>query len=101
MVREAGHLLLEGVPASLDRDGIARDIEAHVEGVREVHHMHVWSLDGAKNMATLHACLTEGTDPHGAVTAIKTRLARKHGIDHATVEPEFGHCADAERAHTH
>ena len=101
LVREAGHLLLEGVPASLDRDGIARDIETHIQGVREVHHMHVWSLDGARNMATLHACLTEGTDPHGAVTAIKTRLARKHGIDHATVEPEFGHCADAERAHAH
>ena len=32
----------------------------NVAGVREVHHMHVWSLDGAKNMATLHACLTEG-----------------------------------------
>ena len=62
LMREAGHLLLEGVPASLDRDGIARDIEANVAGVREVHHMHVWSLDGAKNMATLHACLAEGAD---------------------------------------
>ena len=53
LTREAGHLLLEGVPASLDRDGIARDLEAHVTTVREVHHMHVWSMDGTKNMATL------------------------------------------------
>ena len=34
--------------ASLDRDGIASDIVANVAGVREVHHMHVWSLDGAR-----------------------------------------------------
>ena len=95
LVHEAGHLLLEGVPASLDRDGIARDIAAHVAGVREIHHMHVWSLDGAKNMATLHACLDEGTDAHSAVSAIKQRLAGSHGISHATVEPEYGHCADA------
>ncbi len=57
LMREAAHVLLEGVPASLDRDGIARDIEKNIAGVREMHHMHVWSLDGSSNMATLHACL--------------------------------------------
>ncbi|MBA3446489.1 MAG: cation transporter [Pseudaminobacter sp.] len=94
LMREAAHVLLEGVPPSLDRDLVARDIESTIAGVREVHHMHVWSMDGSKNMATLHACLSEGTDPHNAVSAIKRRLAAAHGISHATVEPEFGHCAD-------
>jgi cobalt-zinc-cadmium efflux system protein len=101
LMREAAHLLLEGTPAGLDRDGIANDLVAHVEGVREIHHMHVWSLDGDTNMATLHACLTEKTDPHKAVAGIKLRLAAVHGIDHATVEPEFGVCADARPAHRH
>ena len=91
---ESAHLLLEGVPRNLDRDGIARDIAGNVPGVREIHHMHVWSLDGTKNMATLHACLADGTDALAAVRAIKVRLARRHGIEHATVEPEFGQCAD-------
>lgn len=100
LMRDAAHLLLEGVPASLDRDSIARDIESSVPGVREVHHVHVWSLDGTKNMATLHACLDEGVDAHGAVSAIKARLAANHGITHATVEPEYGHCADA-KDHDH
>lgn len=101
LMREAAHVLLEGVPASLDRDGIARDIEGHVAGVREVHHMHVWSLDGSRNMATLHACLDEGADAHAAVSAIKQRLAASHGISHATVEPEYGHCADVHDHHDH
>ena len=105
LVRESGNLLLEGVPESLDRDDIARDIVAHVPGVREVHHMHVWSLDGAKNMATLHACLNDGVDAQAAVAAVKKRLASKHGIAHATVEPEFDRCADTETdealAHQH
>jgi len=101
LVRESGNLLLEGVPDSLDRDGIAKDIETNVAGVREVHHMHVWSLDGTKNMATLHACLAEGTDAYTAVTAIKSRLAGKHGIEHATVEPEYGACTDASPKHVH
>ncbi|WP_136616741.1 MULTISPECIES: cation diffusion facilitator family transporter [Mesorhizobium] len=94
LMREAAHVLLEGVPPSLDRDLIARDIEATVVGVREVHHMHVWSLDGTSNMATLHACLEESVDAYQAVSAVKKRLASEHGISHATVESEFGQCAD-------
>lgn len=101
LVREAGNLLLEGVPDSLDRDGIARDIETSVAGVREVHHMHVWSLDGSKHMATLHACLNDGVDVYSSVTAIKSRLSGKHGIDHATVEAEFGSCSDGPAKHLH
>jgi cobalt-zinc-cadmium efflux system protein len=63
--------------------------------------MHVWSMDGSRNMATLHACLADGTDAFAAVTAIKGRLASAHGIGHATVEVEFGACADAEAEHQH
>ncbi|MER9580588.1 cation diffusion facilitator family transporter [Mesorhizobium sp. M0276] len=101
LMRAAAHVLLEGVPPSLDRDLIAMDIEATVPGVREVHHMHVWSLDGTSNMATLHACLDEGVDAHQAVSAVKKRLASEHGISHATVEPEFGQCADDSHGHDH
>ena len=101
LVCEAGQVLLEGVPERMDRDSVARDIEASVPGVTGVHHMHVWSMDGSRNMATLHACLAEGTDAHGAITAIKQRLAASHGIGHATVEVEFGACADGEAAHSH
>ena len=63
--------------------------------------MHVWSMDGSSSMATLHACLTEDADAHAAVTAIKARLAGRYGIEHATVEPEFGACADASPEHLH
>ena len=101
LVREAGQVLLEGVPDRMDRDSIANDIAAKVPGVTEVHHMHVWSMDGSRNMATLHACLADGTDAFGAVTAIKQRLASAHGIGHATVEVEFGACADEATGHQH
>lgn len=100
LVRDAGHVLLEGVPARLDRDAIASDIVAGVQGLREVHHMHVWTLDGARNVATLHACAEDGVDAGRIVRDVKDRLASRHGIDHATVEVEYGACADA-RHHSH
>ncbi|MDN2580555.1 cation diffusion facilitator family transporter [Aquibium sp. ELW1220] len=95
LVRDAGHVLLEGSPVGIDRDGVARDLVASVAQLRDVHHMHVWSLDGTRNVATLHARLVPGADPHAAIGAIKRRLATTHGIGHATVEPEFDCCADS------
>ncbi len=101
LMRDAAHVLLEGAPPDLDRDGIARDLVANVSGLREVHHMHVWSLDGSKTMATLHACLRDGADANIAVRDVKARLAQKFRITHATVEPEYGMCADNDVAHQH
>ncbi len=101
LMKDAARVLLEGVPSHLDRDAIARDLETSIEGVREVHHMHVWSIDGSSNMATLHACLKDGADPYAVVGRIKSRLAAQHGIAHATVEPEFGACADQHDDHDH
>jgi cobalt-zinc-cadmium efflux system protein len=93
-MKDAAQVLLEGAPSSMDRDGIAADLVANVDGLREVHHMHLWSLDGSRHVATLHACLKDGAEPFAAIRSIKKRLADEHGIDHATVEPEFGQCAD-------
>jgi cobalt-zinc-cadmium efflux system protein len=94
LVKDAGHVLLEGTPDRMDRDEIVADMTKHFPEVREIHHVHVWSLDGSRNVATLHACLKEGTDAHGIVVAMKRRLAEKHGIGHATIETEFGECTD-------
>lgn len=101
LMRAAAHVLLEGVPVSLNRDQIANDIQGKVAGIREIHHMHVWSIDGSRNMATLHVRLDEGTDATSVIRAIKIELASRHGIDHATVEPEYGACADADSDHRH
>jgi cobalt-zinc-cadmium efflux system protein len=99
LVHESGSLLLEGAPASLDRDTIAADLVQHVSSVREVHHVHIWSLDGSRNVATLHACLERSAEPFEAIKQIKARLAAAHGITHATVEPEIGECADSDSLH--
>jgi cobalt-zinc-cadmium efflux system protein len=103
IMRESGLILLEGAPAHLDRDGIAADLVTHAPGVADIHHMHVWSLDGRQLMATLHARLTAGADAEASIAGIKSRLSQMHAIGHATVEIESGaECPDHQhgwRAH--
>jgi cobalt-zinc-cadmium efflux system protein len=101
LMRDAAHVLLEGAPPELDREGIARDLVKNIAGLREIHHVHLWSLDGSRTMATLHACLAEGADSNIVVREVKARLATEFRIAHATVEPEYEHCADTALAHRH
>lgn len=94
LLRDSGLLLLEGVPMHIDRNEVARELERSVAGLHEVHHMHIWSLDGRRTMATLHARLGSAAETEPTVAAIKGQLLAEHGIEHATVEVEREGCAD-------
>ncbi|MGE3228286.1 MAG: cation diffusion facilitator family transporter [Hyphomicrobium sp.] len=96
VVRDAGHILLEGTPAGLDPRQIGADIVASVSGVADVHHVHAWSLSQDRIVVTLHARLADaGVAPEAITAAIKEHLKATYGVDHATVEIEIGRCADA------
>jgi cobalt-zinc-cadmium efflux system protein len=95
LTREAGHVLLQGTPAALDPDDLARDL-AQVSGVTEVHHLHVWSLTGEAPVVTLHATVDPLADPQAALKGILMRLRERHGTAHATIQIEGGRCLDSE-----
>lgn len=56
-----------------------------IEGVTDVHHLHVWSLDGERTYATLHVAATAYEAK--IKNAVKEELA-SHGVSHVTVEME-------------
>ena len=62
VVRESGHILLEGAPRGFDRREVADAITADIPGVTRVHHIHAWSITQERPMATLEAEVTSGTD---------------------------------------
>ena len=83
-LKEAIDLFLEKTPHGIDVHEICEHL-SHIEGVQDVHHVHVWSMDGYNNYATLHV-VAEG-DAHHIKHAIREELA-EHGIAHATLELE-------------
>lgn len=86
-LKESLELVLEKTPHGVDVDEISAHVAA-IEGVRDVHHIHVWSMDGQNNYATMHI-VTEA-DVAGIKEAVRKELA-EHGIGHVTIETETPH----------
>ena len=93
LLKRSAHILLEGVPEGVDVDNLRREVEEKVEGVREIHHVHVWQLSGGRRMATLHARLHEGLLPDQAIREIQVLLETRFAVSHATVQIDGGDCA--------
>ena len=89
-LKEVIDLFLEKTPRGIDIGEITEHI-CNVEGVIDVHHIHVWSMDGHNNYATMHV-VTSG-DAHIIKDKIRDEL-REHGIGHVTLEleSEGEHC---------
>ncbi|MGE0232765.1 MAG: cation diffusion facilitator family transporter [Flavobacteriaceae bacterium] len=95
VTRDAGHVLLEAAPSQIDRRDVPPVIVREIASVQDVHHVHLWMLTDRMTMATLHARLDDRADAGAAVSAIKSLMKERFGIEHTTVEIEFGACADA------
>lgn len=85
-------IFLEKTPVGVDPEEIIRHLE-EIPGVESIHHLHIWSMDGYRNSATLHTVVRGEFGP--MKHAIKEELA-EHGIGHATVELELPgeHCEE-------
>jgi len=90
VVREAGHILLEGAPNGFDRREVAETILAQVSGVSRVHHVHAWSITQERPMATLEAEVDDEADVDQVRQSIKQVLTESFGIEHTTVEISRG-----------
>lgn len=88
---EALSLFLEKTPHGIDVDEIMEHL-SHIEGVIDVHHIHIWSMDGQNNYATMHIVTNA---PGEAVKEAVREELKEHNISHATLELE----AEGEHCH--
>ncbi len=89
-LKEIFDIFLEKTPHDFDVAEIKEHIE-EIDGVLDVHHIHLWSLDGQNNYATLH--IVTDSDPHNIKEKIREELC-EHSIGHVTIETETSteHC---------
>jgi cobalt-zinc-cadmium efflux system protein len=99
LARDSVNLALDGVPRGIELSAV-RDYLAGLEGVSEVHDLHIWAMSTNETALTAHLVRPGGSDDvflHG----VCEQLAHRFDIHHATLQIEVatGVCklAPAER----
>lgn len=86
-------LFLEKTPSNIDIDELKKHL-LEIDGVDDIHHIHVWSIDGYKTLATMHI-VTKSKNVADIKKKIREEL-EEHGICHAILETEEIICDDTE-----
>jgi cobalt-zinc-cadmium efflux system protein len=87
LVREASDILLESAPAHVDMGAILEDLAA-LEGLDEVHDVHVWTLTSGFVALSAHGVIDDPRQHTRILDEIRTRM-RAHGIEHVTFQIEL------------
>lgn len=105
-LKEVLDLFLEKIPDNISIEEIKHHIK-EIDGVIDAHHIHIWSMDGHLNFATMHIVAEENS--HTIKDKIREEL-KEHGIGHATLEienptdhchEEYCHIEHSSHSHSH
>ena len=99
MFRQTLNVLLEGVPEDLRLSDVENEIRG-VDGVADVHDLHVWAISSGKVSATVHVVATvPDTQLTTVMKSVRTLLADRFEIHHSTVQVEQQACEQAAGVH--
>ncbi|KAM6217392.1 proton-coupled zinc antiporter SLC30A1 [Rhynchocyon petersi] len=87
LLKESALILLQTVPKQIDIKHLLKELR-NVEGVEEVHELHVWQLAGSRIIATAHIKCEDPTSYMQVAKIIKD-VFHNHGIHATTIQPEF------------
>ena len=84
---QAVRILVQAAPPGLDLDALETTLRG-LDGVVDVHDLHVWTLTSEMDVASVHLMVCEGTDTHAVLDRARVVIRDEHGIDHATLQIE-------------
>ena len=94
LLSESLRMSTDAVPEGYDVDDIQNRIQA-LDGVLNVHHMHIWAISTTETALTCHIVIPEATMLEEVTDRVKDMLDDL-GIHHSTLELETtsSHCHD-------
>jgi cobalt-zinc-cadmium efflux system protein len=87
LASRALRIVMQSAPPGLDLDAVAGELSA-IEGVVDVHDLHVWTLTSEMEVASAHLRVADGSDAHGVLDQARELLSSRFRIDHATLQIE-------------
>ena len=93
ILRETLNILLEGTPRGM-KLALVESAIREVEGVNDVHDLHVWSIGSETSALSCHISIADipPSASEGILREVKERLHHEFGIDHTTIQFEHAVC---------
>lgn len=88
LMREALHVLMEGVPKHVELGAVGREL-ARIPGITGVHDLHVWHISSGRVALSAHLDLEDMSAWPHILERIRIMLRDKFAIDHMTLQPEL------------
>lgn len=86
LLKESMRMSLDAVPDGIDYEKV-RDAIASIEGVRSVHHLHIWPLSTTITAMTTHVIIDSPSEMDKVINNIRLKM-QQMGIEHSTIETE-------------
>ncbi len=90
LMRDALHVIMEGVPAHLDLHAIGQAMVSDAAGVQSVHDLHVWSVSSGTVALSAHVMIEDMSHWEEILLGLRRLLRERFGIEHVTLQPECG-----------
>lgn len=93
VLRDAVHILVEGVPGGMTVSQVADAME-NVEGVGSVHDLHLWTIGPGYTALSAHVVLADQvlSQTQRILDELKRVLSAQFGVEHTTIQLECTHC---------
>lgn len=83
----AGRVLVQAAPTGVDVDELTASLGV-IDGVVDVHDVHVWTLTSEMDVATAHLVVADPAHTHAVLDMARATLAERWHIEHATLQVE-------------
>ncbi|MAS37984.1 MAG: cation transporter [Anaerolineaceae bacterium] len=89
-LRQSVRLFLQAVPENIDLPAIEQSLR-DIEGVRSIHHTHIWSLDGERHVFTAHLVVDDAATSDAVIRIRQAgqRVVENLNLEHVTIAVEY------------
>jgi cobalt-zinc-cadmium efflux system protein len=87
LIRESVNILLEGTPSHINVRAVIESLQT-VEGVSNVHDLHVWTISSGKEALSAHVTIEPGASHRLVLQSLQQRLSSEFNIGHVTIQIE-------------
>ncbi|CQR47078.1 Cadmium, cobalt and zinc/H(+)-K(+) antiporter [Paraliobacillus sp. PM-2] len=87
ITRDSIHVLMEGIPSNIDMEKVEQQL-INLEGVKQIHDLHVWSITSDFPALSCHLIVEQGINRDKLLQEASTVLHKQFDLKHTTIQIE-------------